>query len=532
MNDQKESPIRAQASDRKAREDQAAQDAADAGAIQLVSYDDDPVSETRSSTAKARSTLSDRLRIPEELPGADAPPLTLAPSDPSHPEDKGLAIDTLFPGLPRLASEIRTEGAPELVHLTLTDLEQMALNNNPLITQAAADIEAAMGGAVQAGAYPNPTVGYEADTVGSSGTRNYQGMYFIQDIVTAGKLDLARSIANVDLMNKQLALRKARAELLQKVRNGYYVMLVARENLKYSEAIVVLTNEVFRVQVEQLKGGQAAAYEPMQLRALAVQARGAFQGAKLRYVSAWKQLATLLGDANMPTPILDGVGAQVNLPIDYEASLAYLLSTHTDVLTARNLEFRARLNVRLAEVTPVPDVKVYSAIQRDFTTPPIGRTTYNLQIGVPVPVFNQNRGGIQKARGELVRAAEQLGTARLELASQLADAFERHEYNRILMQYYHDQILPDQARVYRGVYERHQQAGGVGEQVAFVDIIVAQQNLVASITSYIAAMNGQWGAYADLTGLLQLEDLNLLPLATPSAPPPAPALPIDIDEKM
>lgn len=496
-------------------------------AIELASYQEDPSSEPAGSAPKGRSTLSERLKIPEVLPGAEAPPLSLPPSDPERPQQKGLAIDALFPGLPHLASDIRTEGAPDMTRLSLADLEQIALNNNPLITQAAADIEAAMGGAVQAGAYPNPTVGYEADTVGSAGTRNYQGMFFIQDVITAGKLDLARSIANVDLMNKQLALRKARAELLAKVRTGYYAVLVARESLKYNEALVTFTNEVYRVQVEQLKGGQAAAYEPMQLRALAVQSRGAFQQAKIRYVSAWKQLAASLGDPTMPAAILEGDADHSSPPIDYETALQSMLSTHTDVLTARNLEFQARLNVRLQEVTPVPDVKIYSAIQRDFTTPPLGRTVYNVQIGVPVPVFNQNRGGIQKARGELVRASEQLNTSRNELSAQLADAFERYENNRILLQYYHDQILPDQARVYRGVYERHQQ---VSEQVGFGDIIVAQQNLLTSITNYVNAMNGQWNAYADLTGLLQLEDVHQLPFAEPAQLPAEPSMPTDVQE--
>ena len=55
---------------------------------------------------------------------------------------------------------------------------------------------------------------------------------------------------------------------------------------------------------------------------------------------------------------------------------------------------------------------------------------------------------------------------------------------------------------------------------------------MASITSYIAAMNGQWDAYADLAGLLQLEDLSQLPLAAPAEPPAVPALPTDVDEKM
>src|SRR5262249_24627826 len=47
--------------------------------------------------------------------------------------------------------------------LTLADLEHMALQGNPTLSQAAAQVEAARGRALQAGLYPNPTVGYEAD---------------------------------------------------------------------------------------------------------------------------------------------------------------------------------------------------------------------------------------------------------------------------------------------------------------------------------------------------------------------------------
>jgi cobalt-zinc-cadmium efflux system outer membrane protein len=489
------------------------------GAIQLIAAEEEPGGDRHMPRREKRSTLSDRLRIPETLPGSEAPPLVLPPEDQDHPELRTQAIEDLFPVMMKLEAGIRTEGAPDMQRYSLADLEQIALNNNPKIAQAAADVEAAVGAAVQAGAYPNPMVGYEADTVGSAGTRNYQGVFFTQDIITAGKLELARAVANVTLMNKQLALRRARAELLQRVRAIYFAVLVARENLQYSHGLVKFTDEVFRIQVEQTKGGQTAAYEPMQLRALAVQSRNAFRQAVNNYNAAWKQLAASLGDPNLPSAILEGDGAQVGAPVDYEAALAYMLSNHTEILGARNLEFQARLNVRLAEVTPIPDVRVYSTFQHDFTTPPTGRTTYNLQLGVPVPIFNQNRGGIQRARGELVRAAEELNRARVDLSAQLAATFARYENNRIAMEYYRDHILPDLARVYRGVYERHQQgADQQGAQpVGFGDIIVAQQQLMTAISNYVAAMNEQWTAYADLAGLLQLEDLSRLPLAEPAA---------------
>src|SRR5262245_15642759 len=47
--------------------------------------------------------------------------------------------------------------------LTLENLEQMALKNNPTLAQAEAAIQAAEGRRRQAGLWPNPIVGYEGE---------------------------------------------------------------------------------------------------------------------------------------------------------------------------------------------------------------------------------------------------------------------------------------------------------------------------------------------------------------------------------
>jgi cobalt-zinc-cadmium efflux system outer membrane protein len=151
----------------------------------------------------------------------------------------------------------------------------------------------------------------------------------------------------------------------------------------------------------------------------------------------------------------------------------------------------------------------------------VTRTTYNLQVGVPVPIFDRNQGGILKARGALVRAAREVDHARIDLTAKLADAFERYENNRLLLDYYKSQVLPDLVRTYRGVYERHQQ---LFEDVKFGDVVVAQQNLVGAINTYIQALGDQWDALTDLAGLLQVDSLAQLPMASEPPPelPPAP----------
>ncbi len=57
------------------------------------------------------------------------------------------------------ASASADEAAAKPAAMNLADLEQLALEHNPTLAQAAAQVEAARGRAVQAGLYPNPTVG-------------------------------------------------------------------------------------------------------------------------------------------------------------------------------------------------------------------------------------------------------------------------------------------------------------------------------------------------------------------------------------
>src|SRR5262249_13330145 len=78
--------------------------------------------------------------------------------------------------------------------LTLGDLEQMALQRNPTLAQAAAQVEAARARTLQSGLYPNPTVGYTGERIGAAGTAGeLQGLFIDQVIVTAGKLQLNRA---------------------------------------------------------------------------------------------------------------------------------------------------------------------------------------------------------------------------------------------------------------------------------------------------------------------------------------------------
>jgi cobalt-zinc-cadmium efflux system outer membrane protein len=440
-----------------------------------------------------------RLIDPKGLPGADAPPITDFPED---PEKKKRLLEKLFPLLPPAPQLRLAAPGPEGRPLTLSDLQRLAVTYSPTIKSAEAAVNAAAGAVKQAGAYPNPAFFFEQDTVGT-GPAGYNGFGIHQTVKTGNKLKLQQAAAMMDWLNARLALKRAYSDLAYQVRINYFAVLVALEGVKINEALYRFTNEIYRVQVELVEGGFAASYEPMQLRPLAIQARFNLVQAQNQYLASWKQLAATLGLREMPPSELDG---QVDMPVpvfQYNDVLARVLARHTDVLTAYNSIQKARFNLELAKVTPVPDVDLNILAQKDTTAPP-NLIVHSLQVSIPVPIFDQNIGGIRQAEGLLSQALTGPDQTRNMLTNTLADAYNRYVTARenvdITLQQCRDQL-----RAYRMLYDRHFK--GDPTAPSFGDVVTAQQTLAGYVGGYVTALGLQWTAVNDVANLLQTDDL-------------------------
>lgn len=452
------------------------------------------------------------LIVPEELPGAKEQPLKL----PENQEERAKVLQKRFPIVQPVPPLPKPAPGPEGRPITLADLQRFAVTYSPAIRSAQAAVDAAAGAVVQAGAYPNPTVFFEQDTV-ESGPAGLQGFGFNQVIKTANKLKLAQAAAMMDFLNAKLALRRAYLDAANQVRGSYFAVLVAQENVKISDGLYRFTDELYRQQVALLEGGFAATYEPMQLLTLLLQARINLIQSQHQYLAAWRQLAANVGLRDMGPAELEG---RVDMPVpvfDFQAVRDHALQNHTDVLTALNALQKARFSLQLAKVTPVPDVTINFLAQKDTSTVP-NQISPSFQVAVPVPVFDCNTGNIRQAEGQLVQAMAGPDQARNTLVTTLADAFNRYETGRMTVQLGYEQIR-NQLQAYRGIHARRQQQP---DQVAFGDVVAAQQTLATTIAAYVTALGQQWQAVVDVANVLQTDDL--FQGGTPEAVGPVPDL--------
>jgi cobalt-zinc-cadmium efflux system outer membrane protein len=463
-------------------------------------------------------TTRRHLTVPGELLPTGTPPvapLSLPPPGKANDALRRQMLARLYPPAAPLGPDPQPAPGPEGRPLTLSELQRIGLAHSPAVKQAVANVEAMRGAAIQAGLPPNPTVGYEADTMGTTGGAGYQGAFIDQVIKTANKLQLARAVATMDWRNAEVALRRAEMDLATNVRRNYFALLVARESMRVNGALVRFTTEVYEIQAAQAKGGGfAAPYEPLYLETLALSARAALVQARNSYLMAWKQLAAAMGVPGLPLTEVEG-GVDMPMPVyEYKDVLEYVLKNHTDVLTAENSLRQAQLNVRVAQVTPIPDVELRVLLQRDYTGLPF-EVAPSVQVNVPIPVWNRNQGGIIQAEANLISASEQPHFVRTNLSNNLAGYYAAYRTNVINLALYRSRILPNLVQVYQGVYNRYQgetPLGGVAGVPGFAtptlnDVVVAQGQLSGAVAQYLTYLAGAWDAAVSITDLLQTNDM-------------------------
>jgi cobalt-zinc-cadmium efflux system outer membrane protein len=189
--------------------------------------------------------------------------------------------------------------------------------------------------------------------------------------------------------------------------------------------------------------------------------------------------------------------------LPYDAIRDRMLCVHTDLVSAANTVIKNRYLLSRAKVQPIPDVNLKVVVQKDFTTPPFA-TIANVEVGVPIPVWDRNQGGIQQASADVSKALEEIPRTKLDLLTKLADATERYQNNRQIVDTFLLHVLPDQVRAYRGIVQRSQQEP---DRASFGDIVTAQQQLNTFLATYLAALQAQWQAAVDLAALGQLDDI-------------------------
>lgn len=385
--------------------------------------------------------------------------------------------------------------------LGLDDLVRIGLESNPSLRQASFEIEAAQGRAAQAGLYPNPTVQVLGEQLGGrTATKGViSGPMISQEVVTAGKLGLSRSVGQREVDQATLALFRQRYAFLTTVRQGYFEVLANQRRVEVLADLEKLAKESYENATKILGAGEASKSDVLQFEVELDRLQTDQEAARRELTAAWRRLAANIGTPRLPQQPLFG-SLEVAVPhYDFDLAAAQLVEVHPDLFIAQVGITRAQLAVRRAEVERIPNVTVGAGYSNDDTTER-RQNEWRFEVGLPIPLFNRNQGNIRAAQAELGRAMQEVPRVQNDLLNRLATAYGQYSAARQRAERYQKSILPKAREAYRLTL-----AAFRGGRFEYLRVLQAQRAIGEANLTYIQALADQWRSASEIAGLLQEE---------------------------
>lgn len=377
--------------------------------------------------------------------------------------------------------------------MTLLQFESMALASNPSIQQASAVAHKAMGTRLQVGLCPNPTVAYTGQEIGDNGTYGQQGFQVSQTIVRGDKLEWSQRVADQEVQALLWQVEAQRQRVLTDVRRQFYATLGAQERLEVAaelESIATEAADKSRLLFENQQGARPDLLQAeTQLSELTILRRQA----EFDQQANWQQLVNLVGQPNLTLAQIDAPLDSPELERSWESSLQQVLGANPQLHRAYAEAQRARVGIERAEVEPIPNVEVQAGVMHMAESDNVGA---NLQIGLPLPLFNKNQGNIDRAWSEYHRAQWNAERLRLSIQAQLAAAFGdyRDAANRVAI--YRDEIIPRQQETLELIEL------GYPAQFDFLRLFTARRSYYDARIQYLNALVALRQSEALIDGLL------------------------------
>lgn len=407
------------------------------------------------------------------------------------PEPKIEASSKPHPCIIPLPPVDQVKGAERL---TMVEAESLAESFHPALREASGQIRAAKGNWLQVGLRPNPEIGYAGNEIGDEGEAGQQGAIFSQELVTAGKLGLNRAVALRGVAGAEQRLQIVRLQLLTTVRVQYFAVLAAEREVMLARQLTGIAAESVRVSKLRFEAMDIPRSALLQSQIESESTALLEQQASERYHAAWRRFATVVG-INDPAPVvLEDAFAKPLPELHWESARDRVLAESPELAELRYAVDQARFQVQRASAGRVPNVTVQAGAQHDNAT---GSNIANVQVSMPVPIFDRNQGGVIQACGELTAAQAALRERELSLEQRLATAMRDYAVARKRVLRYAEQILPV-ARESLDIMNAGYQQG----ELEYLQLLMMQQTYAEKSLAYLGDLEMAWQKWAEIEGLM------------------------------
>ncbi len=377
---------------------------------------------------------------------------------------------------------------------TLAEAEAAATAYHPALRAAAARVQAAHGNWVQVGLKPNPEIGYAGNEIGNAGRAGQQGAFLSQEFVTGGKLGLNRAVASREQAEAEQRVELTRWQVLTTARKSYFELLAAERALGLAHQLNEIAAQSVSVSERRLKAMDVPKTSLLQSQIESESAALLEQQANERVAAARRRLAAVIGSSEQASSPLEDVFTRPLPELDFDAVCERMVNDSPEVAELRCAVDRARWAVARAKAGRRQNVSVQGGVQYDNATED---TIANLQLSMPIPVYDRNQGAIAQACGELAAAQAALEAKQVDIQQRLAAALRDYKTARERVAKYTDKILPAAKETLDLINTGYQQG-----ELDYTQVYNVQQTYAAKNLSYLQDLQTAWQKWAEIDGFL------------------------------
>lgn len=345
-----------------------------------------------------------------------------------------LAAVSLPPALPAFAQEEKSaqpaaeapivQPVAKTTALTLDQAVKRALEKSPTLGASAARVSAASANRSAAGALPNPSLSVEAENIYGDGAYksldNAELTYGVSQLIEMpGKISGRTRIADAEKDSAHFASDGVTLDLIRDVTIVFAEMAAAQQEVSILEEAQNLATEVRDSVAAKVQAGKEPHIQKNKAEIELSASRIALDRAKRNLTAKKQALASLMGgDTGELIVSIDSL-PEPKQPEPIEKYRDRLRKT-PDVMNLRANIDRAKAGLSLQKANAVPDPTLNVGV-RDFRGD--NSQAFIVGLSIPIPVFNMNRAGIERAGHDVTAAALDEQSARLNLETALAELY-------------------------------------------------------------------------------------------------------------
>lgn len=400
-----------------------------------------------------------------------------------------ISLPQAWPAAPSVHQATEPRPTPS-ARLSLNDALALFLQQNLDVLIAKYGIEYSKGQQITARLFPNPVMSIgtlssytQGRTLSTGGQLFFQAQQLFE---LAGKRGYRIESAGFGAQSAEAAFEDAVRQLGFTVKDSYYRVQLAQRRLALAEENRDRFSRILEINTIRFKKGYIAEVDLIRIRLQMVD----FQS---QVIQSLQEAESARGDLRQLLRLSPAMTVELSTDLEFrrlDPEIAKLRVAAIDVrpdLRSKRFTYSQReADLRLAQAYRVPDVTVGAGYAIQGSLGPDNPQQWAFNLGLPVPLFNRNQGGIRQAEVAVQTAEADLNKAVNVVENEVEVAYRNLLQSRRLVEAYVGGVLED-ARATFTIVERAYERGGA----TILDLLDAartsrtiQQNYIEALFNY------------------------------------------------